>query len=75
VLRDPDGTQVFGIEGNMQLSEDSPALSPIIPFDINIHNVNLPTPGNYRFEILINNLHKGEVPLELVQVSAEGEAK
>lgn len=75
VLRDPDGKQIFGMQGNMQLSKDSPALSPIIPFDINIHNVNFPTPGNYRFEILINGVHKGEVPLELVQVSAEDEAK
>jgi hypothetical protein len=75
VLRDPDGKQTFGIQGNLQLSKETPALSPIIPFDINIHNVHFPAPGNYRFEILINGSHKGELPLELVQISAEDEAR
>jgi hypothetical protein len=72
-LHDPDGKAVFGMQGNSQLSKESPALSPIIPFDTNIHNVNFPARGNYRFQILINGKHKGEVPLELVQIAAEGE--
>ena len=75
VLRDPDGKQVFGMQGNLQLSKETPALSPIIPFDINIRNVHFPTPGNYRFEVLVNGSRKGEVPLELVQISVEDEAK
>jgi hypothetical protein len=71
VLRDPDGGQIFSMQGNLQLSKDTPALSPIIPFDINLHNVVFPAAGNYRFEIMINGVAKGEVPLELVQVTED----
>lgn len=65
VLRDPDGRQVMAIQGHLEIARDAPALSPIIPLDLNINNLTFPKAGNYRFEISVNGARKGEVPLEL----------
>lgn len=67
-LRGPDGQAVMQIGGQMQISQDAPMLSPIVPMDINLNNCQFPVEGNYRFEISVNGERKGEVPLELVRV-------
>ena len=69
-LRGPDGQIAAQIGGQMQISRDAPVLSPIIPMDINLHNLQFPVEGNYRFEVLVNGQLKGEVPLEVLRLNS-----
>ncbi len=68
-LRGPDAQVAAQIAGQIQISRDAPALSPIVPMDINLHNLQFPVEGNYRFEIVVNQELKGEVPLEVLRVA------
>lgn len=70
VLRGPDAQIAAQINGQMQIARDAPALSPIVPMDINLHNLTFPIEGNYRFEISIHGQIKGEVALEVLKVNA-----
>jgi hypothetical protein len=68
-MRGPDAQVVVSIQGQIEISRDVPALSPIVPMDISLNNCVFPVPGNYRFEISIDGTRKGEVPLELIHIS------
>ena len=66
----PDGQRVLDLGGELAINRDAPALTPIVPMDINLHNVAFPVAGNYNFEILLDGELKGEVPLEVVKMPA-----
>lgn len=68
-LRGPDAQIAAQINGQLQIARDNPALSPILPMDINLHNLTFPVEGNYRFEISINGESKGEVALEVLRIN------
>ena len=72
-LRDPDGKAMFDMQGDLQLAPEAPVLRPIVPMDINIHNLVFPSPGDYRFEISVNGDLVGEVPLEILRISPQNQ--
>lgn len=67
-LLGPDAQNVAQMGGQMQIAANSPMLSPIVPMDLNLHNLQFPVEGNYRFEISINGEAKGRIELELVKL-------
>lgn len=67
----PDGQKLLEIGGELNINADAPALSPIVPMDINLHNVSFPTEGDYRFEVTIDGEVKGEIPLEIVKMQPQ----
>lgn len=71
-LLDPDSVQIFQIELKLGISSEAPALEPIAPLALNLHNVVFPKYGNYRFEVEVNNTPQKEVLLEVISLEQLG---
>jgi hypothetical protein len=73
-LLGPDAQTILEIGGELSIHRDAPALSPIVPMDLNLNNIVFPVEGSYRFEISIDKEVKGDIPLDLVLIKAQQSA-
>src|SRR4029453_19303410 len=72
VLLDPDGGEVAGATGSLVARSQRDARDAVLPFSIDLWNLQFPAPGDYSFRILVNGSERKRLPLLLLAPSDIG---
>lgn len=68
-LIDEDGNQLMMLNGQLKIGEVKAGELFHTNQILTLQNVKFEKPGNYRFDIFVDNHHEREIPLKVVQIA------
>jgi hypothetical protein len=73
LLHDEDGGEMARITGNLHVPAPKGGQIPEINAVLELKDIVFPKPGHYRFVVLVDKDHKGNLPIDLIEFVREEE--
>lgn len=71
-LIDEDGAELVNLSRDIDLPPVVGGRLPEFNFIVGLNDITFPRPGRYEFVVLVDNDSKGEIPIYLNQIAAQG---